>query len=323
MKLARLLLAAALGAALAHPAIAQQGMPASNILGYKVLSATSASSRVQLPQAPGQAGSAITIYNYGSFDAYYAKGSSTVAATVAGGTIVKAGTSVMDWVAPGQTHVAGITNGSDTASLLVYEGGGSIWLNLPPGAGGSIGSVTQGTVPWVVSNAGTFPVQAVLGAETTKVIGTVNQGTSPWVVSGTVQPGNTPNTVPWLVTANAGTTGGASTTGNIVANNTIAVVVKSGAGTLYGAQLYGIGAAPAYLKIYNATSATCGSGTPVKRLMIPAAGTAANGNGSNINFGSSGVAFGTGITYCVTTGIADADTAAPAAATFLVNLDWK
>lgn len=37
-----------------------------------------------------------------------------------------------------------------------------------------------------VTNAGTFAVQATLAAETTKVIGTVNQGTSPWVVSGAV-----------------------------------------------------------------------------------------------------------------------------------------
>lgn len=118
-------------------------------------------------------------------------------------------------------------------------------------------------------------------------------------------------------------TGGQSTTGNIVANNTTAVVIKASAGTLYGAQLYGIGSAPAYLKIYNATSATCGSGTPVKRLMIPAASTAANGAGSNISFGDVGVDFGTGITYCVTTGIGDADTTAPAASTYLVNLDWK
>lgn len=118
-------------------------------------------------------------------------------------------------------------------------------------------------------------------------------------------------------------TGGATPTGNIAANNTTAVVVKASAGTLYGVQLAGIGSAPAYLKIYNATSATCGSGTPVKRLMIPAASTAANGAGSNITFGPMGVAFGTGITYCVTTGIGDADTTAPAASTFLVNLDWN
>lgn len=114
----------------------------------------------------------------------------------------------------------------------------------------------------------------------------------------------------------------ASTTGNIAANNTTAVVVKASAGTLMGVQVYGIGSAPAYLKIYNATSATCGSGTPVKRLMIPAAATAANGAGSNISFGD-GIAFSTGITYCVTTGITDADTTAPAASTFLVNIDWK
>lgn len=121
----------------------------------------------------------------------------------------------------------------------------------------------------------------------------------------------------------AGATGGASTTGNIAANNTTAVVVKASAGTLYGAQLSTIGAVPLYLKIYNATSATCGSGTPVKRLIVPKAGTAADGGGSNVSFGSVGVDFSTGITYCITGGIADNDTTAPAASVALVNLDWK
>lgn len=114
----------------------------------------------------------------------------------------------------------------------------------------------------------------------------------------------------------------ASTAGAIVPPNTTAVVVKGSAGTLFGVQVYGINAAPAYLKIYNATSATCGSGTPVKRIMIPAASTAANGAGSNVTFGP-GLAMGTGITYCVTTGIADADTGTPTAANFLVNVDYE
>jgi hypothetical protein len=112
----------------------------------------------------------------------------------------------------------------------------------------------------------------------------------------------------------------ASTAGAIVPNNTTAVVVKASAGTLFGVQVYGIGAAAAFLKIYNAASATCGSGTPVKRLMIPSA--TGGGAGSNVAFGP-GLAFSTGITYCVTTGIADADTTAPAASTFLVNLDYE
>jgi hypothetical protein len=129
---------------------------------------------------------------------------------------------------------------------------------------------------------------------------------------------------PALATAaTAVATGGAATTGNIAANNTTNVVVKASAGTLYGVQLYGIGSVPAYLKIYNSTSTTCGTGTPVKRLMIPAAATAANGNGSNVSFGPQGIAFSTGITYCVTTGITDADTTAPATNSYLINIDWN
>lgn len=46
-------------------------------------------------------------------------------------------------------------------------------------------AVTLASVPsHAVTNAGTFAVQATLAAETTKVIGTVNQGTNPWVVTG-------------------------------------------------------------------------------------------------------------------------------------------
>ena len=114
----------------------------------------------------------------------------------------------------------------------------------------------------------------------------------------------------------------ANTNGAIGNTGPTAVVVKSGAGTLFGVQLANIGSGPAYVKFYNATSATCGSGTPVKRLIIPAAPTAANGGGSNVAFGP-GLAFSTGITYCVTTGITDGDATAPSASTVLVNVDYE
>ncbi len=52
-------------------------------------------------------------------------------------------------------------------------------------ADGSV-NITDNSGSLTVDNAGTFAVQATLSAETTKVIGTVNQGTSPWVTSGTV-----------------------------------------------------------------------------------------------------------------------------------------
>lgn len=115
----------------------------------------------------------------------------------------------------------------------------------------------------------------------------------------------------------------AAPAGAIAPNNTTAVVVKASPGTVTSIQLAGIGSAPVYLKLYNATSATCGSGTPVKRLMIPAASTAALGSAQSISLGAGGVYFSTGITYCLTTGITDADTTAPAANTFLVNIDYQ
>jgi hypothetical protein len=121
----------------------------------------------------------------------------------------------------------------------------------------------------------------------------------------------------------AGASTGATPGQEIAPNNTTGVLLKASPGVIWGVQLGGIGSAPAYLKLYDtATAPTCGSGTPVKRLIIPAASTAANGAGSNVPF-PTGVQFQNGIGYCVTTGITDADTTAPAASTYLVNIDWK
>lgn len=71
-------------------------------------------------------------------------------------------------------------------------------------------AVTQSTSPWVVSNGGTFAVQATLAAETTKVIGTINQGTSPWVISTSTATGG-------AVPANAFYMAGRGFTGNLTA----------------------------------------------------------------------------------------------------------
>ncbi len=71
---------------------------------------------------------------------------------------------------------------------------------LAPNPDGSL-PITDNAGSLTVDNAGTFAVQATLDAETTKVIGTVNQGTSPWVTSGTVT--TTPATVDTTVWFNA------------------------------------------------------------------------------------------------------------------------
>lgn len=114
------------------------------------------------------------------------------------------------------------------------------------------------------------------------------------------------------------TSGGLSVYSAIVPNNTTSTVVKAGAGQLYGAQVFNNNSTIAYLKLYNAAqgSTTCGSGTPIARYMIPALS-------GFVYSEPNGLAFSTAITACVTTGIADNDTTAPAASTYLVNVTYK
>ena len=110
----------------------------------------------------------------------------------------------------------------------------------------------------------------------------------------------------------------------VVPNNTTGVLVKPAAGVIFTAQLYTIGSVPVWLKFYDQkTAPTCGSGIPSKRLLIPAASTAANGGGNNPPFPPGGIQFNVGIAYCVTGGIADNDTTAPAASSYVTNFDWK
>lgn len=120
------------------------------------------------------------------------------------------------------------------------------------------------------------------------------------------------------------TSGGLSVFSAIVANNTTSVAVKATAGQIYGIDAYSISstATAAWLKIYNATqgSTTCGSGTPVARILIPATGASGSGQ---VWHDPNGDAYSTAITYCVTTGIADNDTTAPAASSYVVNFHYK
>jgi hypothetical protein len=109
----------------------------------------------------------------------------------------------------------------------------------------------------------------------------------------------------------------------IAANSDNATLVAAGPHILLGAQLSGVGSAPAYVKFYDkATAPTCGTDTPKKELAIPAASTAANGGGSNVTV-SLGTSFVLGLGFCVVTGIADSDDTAVAAATFNINFDYK
>lgn len=124
-----------------------------------------------------------------------------------------------------------------------------------------------------------------------------------------------------LVTTVPSATSGVSVRSTQVANNTTSVVIDASPGTLYGLTVFNNSATIAYAKLYNAAqgSTTCGSGTPVQRVLIPAS---TSGAGAVIPL-TVGVVYSTAITLCVTTGFADADTAAPAASTYIVEAVYK
>jgi len=95
--------------------------------------------------------------------------------------------------------------------------------------------------------------------------------------------------------------------------------VKATAGQVYGVWFTNTATSTRWLKFYNATAAnvTVGTTTPVITLALP-------GNTSDDISGvfssTHGIAFSTAISVAATTGVADADTGAPAANDVIVNI---
>ena len=103
------------------------------------------------------------------------------------------------------------------------------------------------------------------------------------------------------------------------ANNTTSVAICGGSCLLTGIYVQNNSGTIAYLKLYNATQAatTCGTGTPVDRIMIPAS---TSGAGAIITLPNGGTRYSVALTACITTGFADADTTAPAANAYQASL---
>ena len=116
------------------------------------------------------------------------------------------------------------------------------------------------------------------------------------------------------------TAGGLSISRTISAASTNATSVKGSAGQVYAIHVINTNAAVRYLKIYNkASSPTVGTDTPVLTFPIPASATGAGFVLST----EMGIAFGTGIAFAVTTGVADSDTGAVGANEIVINLLYK
>jgi hypothetical protein len=86
----------------------------------------------------------------------------------------------------GTVAVSGTVAVTDNSGTLTVDApvATPVFVRLSDGAAAiSALPVTDNAGSLTVDNNGTFVVQATLAAETTKVIGTVNQGTSPWVTN--------------------------------------------------------------------------------------------------------------------------------------------
>lgn len=98
--------------------------------------------------------------------------------------------------------------------------------------------------------------------------------------------------------------------------------VKGTAGQVYGWYMANRTTATLYVKFYNDTAANVIVGTTTPVMTFPLPGNASDTVAANM-VGDVGIEFTTAITVACTTGIADADTGAPAANACVVNLWYE
>lgn len=214
-----------------------------------------------------------------------------------------------------------VTVASDSTGVLsIDDNGGSLTVD---------GTVTANLGTAAVTNAGTFAVQdsekladdAAFTVGTTKVtpVGYLaDQASTDSVNEGDIGAARiTLDRKQVMTLAPSADTEGLTIFRTLDADET-EEDVKTSAGKLYGWYLYNDGAAEVYVKFYNATAAntTVGSTTPILTLPVPAGGAA------NVEF-ANGITFGTALCIAATTGVADADTTAPAANQVIANVFYQ
>lgn len=208
------------------------------------------------------------------------------------------------------------TVGAVTAITNALPAGTNAIGKLAANSGVDIGDVDVLTVNGVAPAFGTgtraATVQRVTIA-TDDVVPASQSGT--W----TVQPGNTANTTPWLVTDSPATSGGLSKFHLVGAATDNATNIKASAGQVYSITAFNLSASPRYLKFHNtAGTPTAGSGV-TDTFLIPG-NTSGAGLVLNID---KGIAFGTGIGITIVTGIADSNTTAIGASEVVINVYYK
>ena len=192
--------------------------------------------------------------------------------------------------------------------------GGTPLLNV--NTGGFLASITSALQGIFQADVGAFTKARItaLGAVTGTVTVTIRVASPASLValdapvtigSGTVTTVSSVTSVaastPAVTTTTAATLSSAATTN--------ATSVKASAGNLYSVTASNVGAAAAFLKIFNlATAPTVGTSVPFLTIPIAASGVV------SIPFGAQGMRMATGIAFAITNLVADSDTTAIAAA---------
>lgn len=236
---------------------------------------------------------------------------------------------------------AGTLRGSDGAGSCndVQTTGHSLNVNVTGGgAGGGAATVADGAdvaegakadTAWT---SGSGSVVAILKGIYTQLVSLVSAVTSS-IPAGTnligkvgidqTTPGTTDHVSAaqvgaWTAQPISGTSGGITPFTLTAANSTNCQNVKASAGTLYHIGVYNNSATLAWVSFYNTAGSPTGGTGIVYQTMIPANST--SGAGAVEDF-ATGMAFGTGIGICVTTGVAG--TGAVAASSYVVGLGYK
>ena len=124
-----------------------------------------------------------------------------------------------------------------------------------------------------------------------------------------------------IVTPQPHTAGGVLISRDIDLDNGTLTVVKASAGQVYGWTITNTSTVTIYVKFYNATSGTLGTGTPVLTIGIP--GNASDDTTLAQSLGGLGIEFTTGISVGAGTGVADADNTDPGANAVVANIYYK
>jgi hypothetical protein len=260
-------------------------------------------------------------------------GSAVIGAVTQSGTwtvATNADASVNAGTAPSKAVVVG---GVYNSSLPTLSSGQTVGLQLDSQGRlivASIGStvtvsglltVNQGGAPWSenITFLGGNAIDTNSGNKSNGTLRVVLATDQPALTTGlTVQPGNTANSTPWLVTQTPATSGGCTVYSYLAAAsaNQDSQNVKGSAGQLFGYAVFNTASTARYVKVYNKATAPTSADTPALRILVPP------GGGANLAF-DSGMVFGTGIGIRITTGVADNDANAVTANDVIVNLIYR